>query len=204
MMSRYFIAGVVFLVIIAVLGGVFLWHPQYKTFLEKQEELKLKQTELAQKKQHYKEVAELYDNLVDYQTPLLKIDSAFPPTLSLPTFFYYIQKTCSETGLILEDIKVGRTITQTTPYGDMKKTLFTISGETSYPALKNFLSAAYNNSKLIEVDSLSFSVRKEETGLLSVEMTLGTNSLPKPKIKKVFVEEKTIPEEAGFPLPAEK
>lgn len=178
------------LLILVILGGVFLWRPQYQDFREKELEFQEKEMELEQKKEHYANLAGIYDELSEYEEELFKIDFALPQELSIPTLFYFIQKKSSENGLILKDMKVGKMPSGQSAEGVIQRISFSVSVSGSYSAFKNFLSTIYKNAKLIEVNSISFSSSEERIGLFDFNLTLSTHFYPKPKIRKVFIEKK--------------
>jgi len=174
------------LLILVILGGIFLWRPQFQQFREKTLRLQEKEVELEQKKEHYTKIADVYAQLSDYEEELAKIDSALPKELSTPTLLYFIQKKASENGLILEEIKMGRIISEQENEAGIQEVSFVVSVAGSYSAFKNFLTAVYNNAKLVEVDSISFGALREEESLFTFELSLSTNFYPKPRLKEVF------------------
>jgi len=157
------------ILVFAILGGVFILRPKYQDFSTKKIELKNKETELEQKQQHYVRVEELSEKMKEYEEELKKIDSALPTEPSLSSLFNFVQNLVSQSGLILETLgsaKVG-----SSPTGGTQKISFSLSATGFYSALKQFLSVIYNNTRLIEVESISFG-SSEEGGLFEFKIGL--------------------------------
>lgn len=177
-MSKYLPAVAILSLLLLILGGIFLWWPEYQKFTEEKAKLEAKITELKQKEEYYAGLTSISAQLAQYEAELKKIDSALPTEPSIVTLFYFVQKTAAENGLILQDINQ-----QTGGTGGEAKTDISLSISVSgpYSALKNFLAALYNNIRLIDVELIKFTSPPEKTNdVFSVGLTLKTHSYQKP------------------------
>lgn len=148
------IIGVCVLIVL-ILGGVFLWQPEYDKFKKLSLDLAVKTKELEQKQAYFANLTGISKKLEGYKEELTKLDNALPSGLSFPDLFNYIQKTASENGIVLEAISSGGE-PGVVPNQDAQEVLFPVSLSGPYSSFKNFLSAIYQNSRLIEVRSISF------------------------------------------------
>lgn len=153
---------IIFFLILLAAGGYFLWLPEYQEFGNKKAEVEGKDAEIKQKQERLSELEAISVKLSEYSSEVAKINSALPSEPSVAAIFNFIQKTSSENGLILSDIDIGELYSLEPAGEEVQKMPFSISVSGSYPALKNFLSAIYKNSRLIEVKSISFAYPAEE------------------------------------------
>ena len=167
---RLFIIIGTCLLLSSILGGVFFWWPKYQDFSNVGIELRKKEIELSQKEDYFASLKSLSDKLAQYPEELGKINSALPDDLSVPALFSFIQEASSENGLVLENLDLGKMI----PDKDeprIKKVEFAASVSGSYAAFKNFLSALYNNTRMVDVKSISF-MSPTESNLFSLTLDL--------------------------------
>ena len=172
-----------FLILLAV-GGYFLGWPKYQEFGDKKLEVEGKDTEIKQKEEYLSKLEVFSNRLSEYNNELAEIDFALPVEPSIAALFIFFQKTISENGLILKDTDLGELFSseiQGTPGERIQKMPFSISVTGSYPALKNFLSVVYRNTRLIEVNSISFP--SSEEGLFTSNLVLETHAY-QPKAEK--------------------
>ena len=162
------------LFILLVSGGYFLCWPKYQEFKEKKTEIEIKSEGIGLKEVYLSNLETLSEKLTAYEEQLSKIDSAFPVNLSSAVIFNFFQKTSSENGLIL--IEVDMSETQQISEERIQKMSFSILVNGSYSAFKNFLSAIYKNSRLIEVKSIGFSFSEERQNLFDFNLELKTQS----------------------------
>jgi len=116
----------------------------------------------------------LSERLLTYREQLSKIDSAFPASPSPAVIFNFFQKASSENGLILTEINMDGT--EQSSGERIQEMYFSISVSGSYSAFKNFLSAIYASSRLIEVKSINFSSSEEGRDLFDFNLELKTQS----------------------------
>jgi Tfp pilus assembly protein PilO len=184
---------IVSFLILLIIGGYFLGWPKYQEFENKKLEVQGKDTEIKQKQEYLSKLEVFSDRLSEYSDELAEVDFALPIKPSIAALFIFFQKISSENGLIFKDTDLGGLFsseTTETPEERIQKMPFSISVMGSYPALKNFLSVVYKNTRLIEVNSISFSSPEEEEGLFTFNLALETHAY-QPKAKK---EEAETPE----------
>lgn len=124
-----------------------------------------RKAEIQGKEEYFLNLKQLLEELKNYQNQLSKIDSALPEDPDLPLLFDFLQKSASQSGLILTSVK-GSDLPTQPALGDEKpdfqETKLTLTFSGSYPAFKNFLSILERSARLIEIESLRFSTPKKE------------------------------------------
>lgn len=154
-MSR--IATIFISLLVIVLLGVFYTWPEYQRVLGLTSELQERNTELRLKKNYFDSVKKADEDLKGYKEEIAKIDSAIPEKTSLPSLLNFINKTASENGLILS--RIGKFSTrQSQDQSSLKEIFLEISLAGEYSALDSFLSALEKSSRIIEADSIVFSL----------------------------------------------
>ncbi len=160
-----------------VLGGYFVCWPKYQEFKVKKSEIETKDEDIRLKEEYLSNLETLSEKLLTYSEQLSKIDSAFPVNSSSAVIFNFFQKTSSQNGLILTEVDMSETqesLAQESSGERIQKMSFSISVSGSYSAFKNFLSAVYRNSRLIEVNSISFSYSEQKKDLFGFNLNLET------------------------------
>lgn len=183
------IISVVLLVLLIVLG-VLLWWPQFQEFLSLKEELKAKESQLEEKKEYFSRLKEYEEKLKDYSEELEKIDYALPNEPSPPAIFSFFQQLCSVNGLVLENISAQK-LSDADKGGSLEDFGFSATVSGSYENFKNFLDTLYKNSRMIDVETISFESPSEgrffEIGLnlktyyLPLKSSRGDGQLPLPE-----------------------
>ena len=179
------------LLILSGLEGYFLLWPKYQEFKSKKAEMEIKDKEIEDREEYLSELEVFSNRLSEYSDELSKIDSALSEDPSVAALFNLIQKTSSESGLILTDIDVSGLFPSKSPLQQsleqesleqesseqrIQKMPFSISVSGSYSSFKNFLSTLYKNSRLIEVKFIGFSSSEEEKDLFEFNLNLETQS----------------------------
>jgi Tfp pilus assembly protein PilO len=95
----------------------FFISPKQKSIALLNSEISLKRSEFEAWQDYLKRIPEIYLSLMNYQEELSKIDMALPEDPSLPTFFNFLQKMASQSGLLLENIG----LTKVSEEGELKK-----------------------------------------------------------------------------------
>lgn len=170
----------IFLILIAV--GVFIWWPKYQEFEKLKLELKTKEEALIAKQEYFAKLNDIAQKLEEYEDSFAKIDSAMPDSISEPNLFNFIKNEGSSSGLILKKIGSAKTYAAQTE-GEKKEIqniTFSASVSGSYSDFKKFLSSIYQSARLIEVDSIKFSSPEKGTGPFQIDLTFLTHYLPKP------------------------
>ncbi|MDP2926688.1 MAG: type 4a pilus biogenesis protein PilO [bacterium] len=154
-MKQYFITIANFLLCFVVLISLAL--PQYQ-------DLQSSKLELAQKKANLKSQEDYWQNLValdlelkKYEAALEKVNSSLPLDPSLPALLGFSQKTASQENLVLRHVELGLTtlVTENPPI-KKKAIFFEMAG--TYPSFRQFMASLEKSSRLIQTESLSFSL----------------------------------------------
>ena len=146
-----------------ILGVGLVW-PKYqdlKTLEKKNEE---KRAEIRGREEYLQELKKTAEILQNYQIQLAKIDSALPSVPDLPVLFDFLQKVSSQSGLVLKAVSPP-TSRLSLDFEGIKETELTLLVSGNYSSFKNFLSILEKTSRLIEVESISFSGAEKETSL---------------------------------------
>jgi len=147
-----------FSIIIIVLAAILLLlstlvFKKYETLNYLRKEIASKEKDLQLQEEYFQKLQNISDRLQENIGLIQKIDSALPPNPEIPELLSFVQRSASQSGLILGDINLGLMAAE----GNMKKTKinFIVTGD--YPSFKKFLSLVENSSRLIEVGSIYFS-----------------------------------------------
>jgi len=142
----------------------------------KQKSLSLLNSNLSQKKfelessdKYFQEILKTSEKLKNYQDPISKIDFALPEDPQIPLLFNFLQKSSSQSGLLLENISS----VNLTEEGGLKKWTTTLKFKGDYPSFKNFLSILEKSARLIKVERVLISSEKES---LSFTLTISVFS----------------------------
>lgn len=141
---------------ISVLLLIFLIAPKIQDFQKISFEIEQKKKEISFQKDAVFEIDFLSRKLKEYPLELSKIDSAIPSepgTLSLYDFF---QQKIDKHNLLLKN--VSSFSTSVVEEKKIKKTKFSLQVSGSFSDFKNFLSDIEKNSRLIEIENVSFVV----------------------------------------------
>lgn len=168
------------LAITLVVGWV--W-PEYQDLRFLKQEIEQTKMDLRRKEEYLEQLRKLGEELKKYQSQLAKIDSALPFDPSLEILVNFLQKTASQSGLVLKKIEppVTQKITKEETKGkvsaetkekelELKQTTlsFMVSGD--YSSFRKFLLALENSARLIEVQKISFFPPEE--GLHNFELRI--------------------------------
>lgn len=159
------LSTIIIIFLASLLIGAFLVRPKYQELKIKKDELFQKEAELKSLKEYAVELRSLSEELANYSDEMAKIDLALPQRFSVPSFLNYIQKTTSENGLILKNYSVSGEPVKGNAEGTqegIKEYGVGLNLSGSYASFKNFLDALENNSRLIEVENISFSYPEKE------------------------------------------
>ncbi len=182
------IISVIILILLGV-GGYFFWWPKYQEFKQQGTLLEEKTRGLEEKNNYYSKLEAISNKLDSYKDEFDKIKTALPAEASLPILFNFMQKTSMENGLILSDISSSKgAISSSENSGKtrIEKISLSLSLSGSYSAFKNFLAVIYKNSRLIRVNSISFSSPTEEE-LFNFSLSLETYIFPNKEVEEAGV-----------------
>ena len=157
--------------LIAFAWGIFFLSPKNKTLNFLKEEIGQKQFELQSQEEYLANLTRTAENLKNYQIQLAKIDSALPDTPELPALFDFLQKSASQSGLVLKGLEAT---SGTQAEEGLRETRLNLLLIGSYTSFKNFLSVLEYSSRLIETESLTFS--SSEAGLINAKIRIKVNS----------------------------
>jgi Tfp pilus assembly protein PilO len=111
-----------------------------------------KRHELETSDRYFQEILKAHEKLKNYQEEISKIESAIPEDPSLPSLFNFLQRSSSQSGLLLEGIG---SVSSREEEGKLKKWTTTIRLKGDYSSLKNFLSVLEKSTRLIKVEGVS-------------------------------------------------
>lgn len=134
--------------------------PRYQNLEILNAQIGEKESELASKEEYFAQIQSLSQQLEQYSEEFSKIEFSLPDKPELAAFFQFLQRACSENGLILRNIKGFET---KKPAKDEKINEIIIGFEVSgsFESLMNFLKTLEKSARIIDVLYLSFSMPKE-------------------------------------------
>jgi len=153
--------------ILLLFFGIAVVFPKYQNLNLLQLKVKEKEAVLQSEKEYFSSLDEISEKLKKYEESLSKINSALATEPRLPALFDFLQTAASQNGLVLKKIDPALS-------GSLKGELakegwnpkireirinLQVSG--SYPSFKNFLSTIERTSRMIELESISFSALEE-------------------------------------------
>ena len=147
----------IFLLLVAAgLVGYFVVFPQYQDFEAKKTASLLAKKELDDNKIYKDQLKNLLDELHKYDDKLAIIDSALPSEASFPAVADFIQTAAKENKMELSKIGTISSV-ESKEYSRMKENSLSVTVMGYYPDFKNFLTAVENSSRMLNVESISFS-----------------------------------------------
>lgn len=162
--------------IISLVLGLTLIYPKSQDLAILRKQVKEKEAELESLKAYFADLQDISQELQKYQSQLSKIDSALPEKSSFPEILDFIQKSASQSGLLL--IEIGQIVTtrrteevppeEIPPEGAeevpkevktsrIKETRINLKLIGDYASFKNFLPLLEQSARLFEIENLSFS-----------------------------------------------
>ncbi len=172
-LQKPFITAFVLLATLAII--FFLVLPVYNKFRVHSADLVRAQKEYQYLEDDYKNFEELDTKLSQNADALAKLDAALPTNPLVPELLAYLQQAASQNGLILSSVSVSDPKETVQPGITYTAVKITASG--SYESLKTFLSSVYKNSRMIDVDSISFSAPKPGLELFNFNIILRAYNL---------------------------
>ncbi|MBI4101747.1 MAG: type 4a pilus biogenesis protein PilO [Candidatus Nealsonbacteria bacterium] len=119
-----------------------------------------KKAELQSKEEYFASLGQTAEDFKKYQQPLAKIGSALPQSSQLPALFDFLQKASSQTGMVLTNIS-PLVAKASGIEGGINENSVNLVVTGTYPAFRNFLSVLEKSSRLIEVQTASFSIQEK-------------------------------------------
>jgi len=149
------IATAICLVIVIVVAVLVLW-PKFQELKTIQENVKITKAELQIKQDYVLKLDDLRVKLEENQDEIAKIKTTLPNSPSIPSLLNYLQKTSSESGLILTEISPF-SVSEAKDFANLKEATLSIKVSGSYSSFKSFLSSLEKSARLIEIENISFS-----------------------------------------------
>jgi len=148
------------LILFAVLLIVFfLVSPEYKILKELQLELAEKRAKRIAEFEYYNEINKTYFDLMGRQEDVKKIDNAIPNMAESGRIIYSLQRTATESGLMIKDIflsKTGQSSSRNQQQSALKEITFSVNLLGGYSSLGQFLRALEQSERIFEVSNISF------------------------------------------------
>ncbi|OHA62114.1 MAG: hypothetical protein A2117_00630 [Candidatus Wildermuthbacteria bacterium GWA2_46_15] len=172
-MKQYAITIANFLLCFVVLISLAL--PQYQDLQSSKLELAQKRADLKSQEDYRQNLKSLDGELKKYEAALEKVNSSLPLDPSLPALLGFFQKTASQENLVLRHIELGlKTLVTENPSIKKKAIFLEIAG--TYPSFRQFLASLEKSSRLIQTESLSFSL-PEKGDVFLFSLTSAVNFL---------------------------
>ncbi len=173
LLDSIIIVTVVCFFLVLLFGAGFFW-PKYQALSGLQKGIEERTVQLQHKEKYFSGLKDIQAELKKYETELSKIDSALPSNPSLPSLFSFIQKTSSQSGLVLKGISPFA-ISAAEGAPKIKTIQFSLQVSGSYQSFKNFLSILEKSARIIEVENISFS-SPEEGDLFTFNLNIKVHS----------------------------
>ncbi|MDP3093939.1 MAG: type 4a pilus biogenesis protein PilO [bacterium] len=173
-MKQYFFAIGNFLLGFLVL--VLLILPKNQDVKNLKTESSQKRVDLQNEQDYSENIRSLHGKLEKYGPELAKISSSLPGDPSMPSLLDFIQKTASREGLVLGKINFGKTVL-VIENPKVEKTEVFIGVDGPYTSFKKFVSGLEKSSRLIQTESLSFSI-PEKGEVFTFSLLVSANFLP--------------------------
>lgn len=162
----------IFFIVIAVLLSVFLVFffvfPVYKNFTSDMIKISERKSDLQSYDKNLEELKKTKEELDKYKEQVSKIETAIPPSVGLPEYLDLIQRTASQSGLILE---ISPASTGPAEKGKLRETRTSFILKGDYSGFKGFLTALEKSARFIEVEDVSFGSPAKMEDLFSFSMT---------------------------------
>ncbi|MDP2909952.1 MAG: hypothetical protein Q8N69_02685 [bacterium] len=179
--KKYGGIAAVLMVLLMAAGVYFLWIPKFNEYGEAVKAVKARAGEFDQKTKYLSDIVLRLNALSDYEEELLKINTALPLyDFSEISLLAFIQKASAENGVVLSEIDVVENNSATSKAQNtgasgkgswkIKELVLNASVSGNYSSFKNFLKAIYLNSRLMEVDSITFESSEKEGYSFDLEL----------------------------------
>jgi len=155
----------------------FVSWPRYQELKNNQAKIVEKEVELQYKEQYFRDITDTAKELTQYKEELLKVDSILPSDTSIPALFSFLQTAASQNGLTLEGLSLSAVSEVSGAEGlGVKEISVGLSVSGSYSSLQSWLSTLEKTSRLIEVETISFSAPQEADKPFSFNLAIKTHS----------------------------
>jgi len=159
------VTNVMIIIVVCSIGGIIF---SGNILLSKVKELQAvnktvegMKNELKNREQYFLKLQDVKNQIKEYQPEIAKIDVALPDEPSVPSLFYFLQKSTAQSGLVINSMG-GFSVSGSSRYPGLKEVSLSLGVAGSYGSIKNFLSVLADSSRLIDVESVSFGAPKED------------------------------------------
>lgn len=142
--------------------GVMVIYPNYKKLMAVKSQIEQSELEIRQEEEYFKKLAEIKEELDQDKENILKIGASLPNNPGMPAFLNFLQKTADRAGVTVSNISpftVGAASINSS-FNEVKMSL-TVMG--SYQSFKEFLSFLEKSSRMVEVETVSFSADPKDS-----------------------------------------
>src|SRR3989344_4960909 len=141
----------IFILVVAVLGGVFFLWPAYEDFSGINTQVNIQQERLERGQRVLTQLVALQRQIAERQEEFEKLEYSIPEDMQLPAVYDLIQQLAASSGLVVETIT-----TQSTEVAGESLDIVHVEVQLvgSYAGLKNFLDAAKRSARIVNVGTL--------------------------------------------------
>lgn len=155
------ISTIMIIIAVCSIGGIifggYLLVPKFQEFQAQNDLLESKRNELKYREEYFLKLQAVETQIKEYKPEIEKISVALPNDPSLPSLFDYLQRTCSQSGLVVNDMG-NFTVSNSSKHAGLKEISIKIGVSGPYESLKAFISVLEKSSRLIDVEGVSFGV----------------------------------------------
>jgi Tfp pilus assembly protein PilO len=155
----------IFFILISVLLFFLFISPKQTSLSILNSQLLQKRKELETSDRYFQKISKMAEELENRQEEISKVDSALPEDPSIPVLFNFLQKSASQSGILLENIGSASTKDKE----KLKKWTTTLNLKGDYSSFKDFISTIEKSARLIKVDKISLTSGEES---LSFSLTI--------------------------------
>lgn len=156
-MTPRFYLIIIFLLATIFIGFFLVW-PKYQEIAVVRLEIEEAEASIQQEEEYFSNLRNLSERLNQYQDQFSVIESTLPGKFYLPHLFDFLQKTCSQNGLVLQEISSSVSSLGDTRIQEIHVSLRVLG---SYSAFKDLLSSLESSVRLFGIESISFSSSEE-------------------------------------------
>lgn len=152
--------SIVILFVLAIIVVVLGTWPSYQEFAALKNQAQAKERELENREVYFNDLKTIEQDLKEKADELAKLDAILPDNPDIPLLYDLISRISSGSGLVLKDIFSTIEKKEDSDSG-IKEITVDVNVEGSYEGIKEFLSAARNAGRMLDVNSVSFLTPKE-------------------------------------------
>jgi Tfp pilus assembly protein PilO len=161
----------IFLISISLALFILIIGPKRSSISSLRYELHQKEMEFESFDKYFQEISVILEKIKGYQEEISRIEFALPDDPSFPLIFGFLQKSASQSGVLLEKLNLSGSSEEK----GIKKWNINLSFKGNYSSLKSFLSVLEKSARLIKVERISFSAPQERE-LMLFDLTISVFS----------------------------